>query len=113
MKKSWQIFWHVLFWVSIISFFLFIVHDNSKMTVQRMLVIFGLYGCINISLFYLNYLFFIPVFLNRKRYGMYAVAIALTIVAYGIGKYGIGVLFKEDVLMHMRDRKEVMIGFWD
>ncbi len=109
MKKTWQIFWHVLFWVSIISFFLFIVHDNSKMTVQRMLVIFGIYGCINISLFYLNYLFFIPVYLNKKRYSMYALAIVLTIALYGIGKYGIGLLFKEDVLMHM---KGVMIGFW-
>ena len=79
------------------------------MTTQRVLVLFGLYGGINISLFYLNYLFFISVFLNRKRYSMYALAIVLTIALYGIGKYGMGLLFKEDVLMRIKGE---MIGFW-
>lgn len=108
MKKSWHIFWHVFFWLSLISLFLLIVHNNTKMTMQRLLVIFVLYGFINISLFYINYLFFIPRFLNRKRYNMYAAGVLLTIVLYGFGKYGVGLLFKADVLMHMKGE---VIGF--
>jgi two-component system LytT family sensor kinase len=115
MKKIWQLIAHIVIWAGIIVFFLFIVHNNTKMPTERLLVIFVLYGAINISLFYLNYLFFIPQFLNRKRYGVYIAAIAITMVAYGIGKYGIGLIFKEDVLMHMRgpkDLKQEAIGFW-
>ncbi|MDB5031040.1 sensor histidine kinase [Mucilaginibacter sp.] len=107
MKKKWQIFWHILIWVSIISFFLFLIH-NDKMTRHRILVIFVVYGSINISLFYLNYLLFIPRLLNRKRYGMYAIAMVLTIIIYGVGKYGVGLMFKQDVLVHMK----VLVGFW-
>jgi len=72
------------------------------MSLHRTLVIFVLYGCINISLFYLNYLLFIPRFLNRKRYSLYALVIVLTLVFYGIGKYGVAVLFPADVLQRMK-----------
>lgn len=115
MKRGWQIFWHIFVWIGIIVFFLFIVHSNTKMTTERLLVIFVLYGSINISLFYVNYLLFIPRFLNRKQYGIYIIAIVITMVLYGIVKYGIGLIFKEDVLMHMRgpkDLKQEVIGFW-
>jgi two-component system LytT family sensor kinase len=116
MKKKWQIFLHAIVWISLITFFLFIVRDNAKMTLQRMMVIFVLYGSINISLFYINYLLFIPWFLNRKKYSIYILTVVLTIIAYGIGKYCIGILFEKDVLIHtvMVKGKEVqtVIGFW-
>ncbi|MCC8425318.1 sensor histidine kinase [Mucilaginibacter sp. UR6-11] len=85
------------------------------MSTQSMLVIIVLFGAINISLFYLNYLFFIPQFLNKKRYGAYIFIVIVTMVIYGVGKYGIGLLFKQDVLTHMagpNETKRVVIGFW-
>jgi two-component system LytT family sensor kinase len=115
MKRNWQIFWHIFIWIGIIAFFLFIVHSNTKMTTHRMLVIFVLYGSINISLFYINYLLFIPQFLNKKRYGLYITAIVITIIAYGVAKYGVGLFFKDDILMRSMGPKEtrhVLIGFW-
>jgi two-component system LytT family sensor kinase len=109
MKKSWQVFWHIFFWLNLISFFMYIAHDDTKMNVEEMLVVFLLYPAINISLFYLNFLVFIPDFLDRKRYGLYGVIIGITVVLYGLGKYGVGLIFKQDVLVHMNGD---VIGFW-
>jgi LytS/YehU family sensor histidine kinase len=102
MKKIWPVFWHIFVWVVLVAFFLFVVHNNTKMTLHRILVLFVLYGCINISLFYLNYLLFIPRFLNRKKYGLYALVIAVTLIIYGIDKYAFAVMFKADVLQRMK-----------
>jgi two-component system LytT family sensor kinase len=102
MKKGWLLFWHVFIWVSLTAFFLFIIHSNNKMTLHRILVIFVLYGFINISLFYLNYLLFIPRLLNRKRYAAYALVVVLAIIIYGLGKYGVALMFKADVLTRMK-----------
>lgn len=85
------------------------------MSTHTIVVNFVLFGLINITLFYLNYLVFIPRFLNRKRYGVYIATILITIIAYGLAKYSLALVFKEDVLMHakgMRDVKKEPIGFW-
>ena len=109
MKKGIQIFWHVIIWLSLMSFVLFVVRNNSRFTTQGLLVLFALYGLINISLFYLNYLILIPRFLNRKQYAVYAMAVLFAVIGYGLGKYGVGLIFPGDVLL--RNSKEI-IGFW-
>ncbi|MFD2874619.1 sensor histidine kinase [Mucilaginibacter ximonensis] len=106
MKKSWQIFWHVFVWVCIMSFFLVIINASNVISVRSMMINIVLFGVVNISLFYLNYLLFIPLFLNKKRYSVYALGIIITIVAYGLGKYGIAMFFKEDVLTHSKSMHE-------
>jgi sensor histidine kinase YesM len=98
MKKSWQVFWHIFFWLSLLLFFMFIVHNNSRMSINELLVIFIIYGVINISLFYLNFLIFIPQFLDKRKFKTFAIAIVVTIVAYGIGKYFVGLGFRQYVL---------------
>ena len=108
MKLRWQIFWHSFFWIAMVSFFLFIASVNTKLTIEDLLVIFVLYAVINISLFYLNFLVLIPRFLNKKQYGVYVVAILIAIVLYGLGKYGVALIFKQYVLE--RSKGEVM-GF--
>lgn len=108
MKLRWQIFWHTFFWVVIISLCLFIVRNDTKLSINDMLVIFLLYPLINISLFYVNFLLLIPQFLDKKRYGIYAISIVALIIVYGLGKYGIAVIFKHYVLMRMKGE---VIGF--
>jgi LytS/YehU family sensor histidine kinase len=108
MKLSWQIFWHTLFWVAMISFFLFIFHNNAKLSIDATIVVVVIYGGINIGLFYLNYLVFIPRFLNKKRYNIYAIAIVATVILFGFGKYGVALIFKQYVLMRMKGQ---VIGF--
>ncbi|WP_214071996.1 sensor histidine kinase [Mucilaginibacter sp. dw_454] len=115
MKKSWQIFWHVFVWVCIITFFLVIIQSSHVMPVKSMVVNIVLFGAINISIFYLNYLIFIPQFLNKKRFSVYIAAVVITIVVYGLAKYGVGSVFKEEVLMHTKGPNSIKtapLGFW-
>ncbi|HEY4322340.1 MAG TPA: sensor histidine kinase [Mucilaginibacter sp.] len=102
MKFRWQIFWHVFFWVVVITFCLAFARNNTKMSTNDLLVIFVLYGIINISLFYLNFIVLIPQFLDKKRYGIYAISIVFAVVFYGFVKYGGALIFKEYVLMRMK-----------
>lgn len=108
MKKSWQIFWHIFFWLSIISLFLFLAQDDTHLDNTGLFVVFLLYPAINIGLFYLNYLVYIPNFLNKKKYTAYAIVVAITIIIFGLGKYGIGLFFKPYVLIHMKQ----VLSFW-
>ncbi|MDB5131545.1 MAG: Histidine kinase [Mucilaginibacter sp.] len=108
MKQRWQIFWHAFFWVFILLFCLAIARNNSKLSINDLLVIIVLYGIINISLFYLNYLVMIPRFLDKKRYGLFTLSIAIAVVVYGLGKYGVGLVFKQYVLMRMKGH---VVGF--
>ncbi|RFZ81333.1 histidine kinase [Mucilaginibacter terrenus] len=110
MKKSWQIFWHVLFWVAMISFFMFIAHNNARMSMQTIVVLFAVFGLINIGIFYINYLVLMPRFLDNKKYKTYTLALVITVVVFGLAKYGVAFAFKHDVLMRMKDK--VVIGFW-
>jgi LytS/YehU family sensor histidine kinase len=99
MKKGWQIFWHTVFWVSMVSFFTIIAHNNSKISTTGLLVIFGLYGIVNIGLFYVNFLVFIPAYLNKKKYLKYNIAIFSFILILGLVKYGVALIFKQYVLV--------------
>jgi two-component system LytT family sensor kinase len=101
MKRSWQIFWHVFFWLSLISIFIYLAQDDTHFDYKGLFVVFILYPAINIGLFYLNYLVYIPKFLNEKKYAIYGTVIAITIVLFGLGKYGVGILYKPYVLIHM------------
>jgi two-component system LytT family sensor kinase len=112
MKLGWRIFWHILFWICAISFFVFIGHSNGKLSFQHVLIVWALYGLINISLFYLNFLLFIPLFLNKKRYYLYALIVIITIVIYGLGKYSVGLLFEKDVLVRFNGKVEQFIPYF-
>ena len=112
MKPRWQIFWHIFFWLAIISICLFIVRSNTKLGTEDMLVIFLLYPAINIGLFYINYLLLIPWFLDKKRYGLYALSVVAAIVLFGVGKYGVALIFKQFVLMHGKHELDFSSYFW-
>ena len=98
MKIRWQILLHVLFWVSVISFCVLVVRNNTKLSIDDLAVLFVLYGVINISLFYLNYIVLIPNFLDKKRYGIYAGSAVCALLFYGFVKYGFAFIFKHYIL---------------
>ncbi|MFD1256283.1 sensor histidine kinase [Mucilaginibacter terrae] len=100
MKRSWQIFWHSLFWIGTTSFFMYLAHNNAKIKMVDLLVTFVGYGIINIGLFYLNYLVFIPNYLNRNNYRKYGLIIITSIIVIGFLKYGLGWVFEEHILIH-------------
>jgi two-component system LytT family sensor kinase len=98
MKKRLQVLWHTLFWLVSISFLVFATLSETKLSTSDILVIFVVYSTINIGLFYLNYLVLIPLFLNKKRYGVYTIAVVITLLAFCVGKYGVALIFKSYVL---------------
>ncbi|MCQ6961437.1 sensor histidine kinase [Mucilaginibacter aquariorum] len=110
MKRSWQIFWHIIFWLGLIAFFASIARYSGKMTTEAVLVVFVLYGAINISVFYLNYSLLIPRFLDKKNYKLYAAGIVAAIIAFGLIKYGGGLVFKSYILVGLRKHEST---FWE
>lgn len=110
MKKGWQIFWHVVFWVAMIAFFMFMWYNNGRMGFKAALVLFVLYGSINIVLFYTNYLVLIPYYLDTKKYKTYALMVLIAIGLFGIIKLGVAILFKPYVLERMKGH---VVGYGD
>jgi two-component system LytT family sensor kinase len=101
MRKSWQIFWHILFWASVISFFVFIAHNGGKSSLQSLLILFLVFGIVNIGLFYLNYLVLIPQYLDKKKYKVYAAFVIGAIIVVGLSKYGMALIFKPITYVRM------------
>lgn len=99
MKRNWQIFWHAVFWVGITIFFIYLTHENSKISTEAIVIYFGVFNSINIGLFYLNYLYLIPRFLDKKQYRYYALALVCSIFAFALFKYGMANVFKSIVLI--------------
>jgi hypothetical protein len=109
MKKGWQIFFHIAFWTSITAYFTLVTHNNSKIGTEGLIVIFVLYGCLNVGLFYLNYLFLLPRYLDKKEYRSFTVALIISLIVLGLIKYGLALIFSKYVLIH--DNGRVVVGF--
>jgi two-component system LytT family sensor kinase len=108
MKRIWQIIWHIVFWVSIISYLIYVSRD-SKISMLSLTIIFVGFGTINIGLFYLNFLYFIPKFLDRKLYKFYTLALAISIIVFTLGKYGLTISCKSLIEAHNNGK---MPSFW-
>ncbi len=69
-------------------------HSNSKLSLASLSAIIVAFGCVNIGLFYLNFLYLIPRFLNKKKYRFYTLTLIGCIVVFALGKYGLTILFQ-------------------
>jgi two-component system LytT family sensor kinase len=99
MKQRWQIFWHAFFWVLLTAFILYVINSNTKLSTVEVIV-FALLFVIDISLFYINYLILMPVFLDKKKYGLFVASLVGVLIFYGLAKYGVALIFKQQVLVH-------------
>ncbi len=91
---------HCIFW-GIIGVILLaeVIFGTSKHTEKDYLITYVVYGMINISIFYINYIFLIPGLIKkRKRYILYMVAFILLIGVSAFAKVTIAVLYPDDVL---------------
>lgn len=102
MKKIRAIHWHIIIWTVLILLYIFIIPSFGQLSLRRILIDYVLYGVINISLFYLNYLVLIPKLLNKKKYGLYFLTIVGAIVAYVLLKYGLNEFLKELIPARVR-----------
>ncbi|MBM3400943.1 MAG: histidine kinase [Bacteroidetes bacterium] len=109
MSKSSRVLFHVFVWIAIILLFMFLV-GNGKLEYKTVVVIVY-FGLINIVIFYANYLFILPTFLNRKKYGWCAlIMIALVLISSFI-KCGLAYYYYD--LIIIRDPGKYVMTFWD
>lgn len=108
MKKSrGPLILHSFFWVIILIIAVFLmVSGNSEVTIKRQLISFGIFGVLNVSVFYINYIFLIPEFIKkRKKYLFYVISFFLIIGASSLVKTVIAVLNPVDMLGYKADGK--------
>jgi len=113
MKKGWKIFWHALVWISCTAGLVFLAHSSDLIPLKTLLVAFGVFGVVNIALFYINYLILIPRFLNNnKRYALYFTGVAVSLIGIGLIKYCVAAQFWTILHPHiknMKSDKEVLV----
>lgn len=118
MRRKILIAGHLVFWALVLSFFVYILGPNAsralKMTNPEVYVLvhFGLYGLINISIFYVNLFVLIPLTVDKKKYIWYVFAVLLTIGVYGLLKYLVAVNFKYYYLTVGPTQREIPAEFW-
>ncbi|WP_412467059.1 sensor histidine kinase [Pedobacter sp. KLB.chiD] len=91
---------HAIFWTIIVMMIVGVgIFDNSVHTVKDYFISYIVYGIINISIFYINYIFLIPELIKkRKKYFIYVLVFLLLIAVSVVAKTAIAVLYPDDVL---------------
>lgn len=74
-------------------------------------MIFVVYGLINIGLFYVNFLLFIPWYLNQKKYLRYNITILIFMLVLGFIKYGVALIFKDYILIRNKGNLHEVTSF--
>nr|WP_199076166.1 sensor histidine kinase [Pedobacter sp. ASV19] len=103
MKNRGSFLIHFIFWLIVIIICgLAIASNERRLSPHEIMVHFGYYGLINISIFYINYTLLIPQLVqDRKRYGMYVFSMLLLIVFMCILKTMIAVLNSDVILAYL------------
>ncbi|UKT63861.1 sensor histidine kinase [Pedobacter mucosus] len=115
MKKSkGPLILHSLYWVVILFIILLGLFTGSeKHTLRYYAISFGLFGVINVSLFYINYIILIPQFIKRKKkYVLYVVCFIILIAASALLKTVVAVLYPKELMEYTMDlqRKPIPVN---
>ncbi|MGV3705886.1 MAG: sensor histidine kinase [Arcticibacter sp.] len=101
---------HVALWALILVLFIYIGSRSGNLA--NAIVIFLYFGLINIAVFYINYLYILPNYLNSRRYIGCALSIILLIVSAAMVKYVLASSFREIVLVRGPNR-DYYVSFWE
>ncbi|MCX2573404.1 sensor histidine kinase [Pedobacter sandarakinus] len=108
MKKSkGPLILHSIFWGLILMFIIIIVMlQNGVVTLKDYVLSFGVFGIINVSIFYINYIFLIPSLIKkRKKYWLYMLSFFALIAIAALLKTTIAVLNPTELLHYTMDGK--------
>lgn len=102
MKNKSAVIVNLIFWLLILTLLTVgILNSSAQPTWFEIAVEIGLYGIINVSLFYINYLILIPNVIQRKQsLWLYVLLIIGLICGTVVIKLGIAVLYPEIILEH-------------
>lgn len=103
MKSKGAIIVHAVFWLLILLLIVVgVTNSGAKLTKYELMVEFGYYGIINISIFYINYTLLIPLLVKeQKRYWIYIASIVLLIVGMAFVKTVLASLNRDIILTHV------------
>jgi two-component system LytT family sensor kinase len=105
MKSKGVLVVHLLFW-SVIGLILLleIMNFKGERTISNIAVRYGYSAMINISIFYINYTLLIPLLVKeKKRYGLYVVAIIILIIMMSLIKIALASLHSTDIFGYITD----------
>ncbi len=96
-----------IFWVMILMFAAFLSYfDKDKHTTKYFIFEYGIFGLLNVSVFYINYMFLIPEFIKKnKKYWWYMFSFIFLMFITSAIKTVIAVLNPDDLLQITRDGK--------
>ncbi|MES2417914.1 MAG: sensor histidine kinase [Bacteroidota bacterium] len=110
MKSKGALIVNLLFWLFIVAMItLGVINSTHKPTLFELLVEYGYYGIINVSLFYINSLILIPDIIKRRQKSWLYVFLLLGLIAVAvIIKLGIAVIYPEIILEHGQSKRKVV-----
>lgn len=96
-----------IFWVIIILFATLVAYvDKGSHSIKYYLLTFGLFGLLNVSIFYINYIFLIPEFIKKKnKYWLYIFSFLFLMLASTAVKVVVAVLNPDELLNFVRQKK--------
>lgn len=109
MKSKGAIILHSIFWAIMLAFIVVdIIVSKEKHTLNDYLLSDGLFGILNLSIFYINYIFLIPELIQkRKKYWWYILAFVFLLVASAGVKTIVAALYPDDILKSIDNRGKV------
>lgn len=110
MNKPRTVFLHAIIWLSILLLFVGIGSRGGKL--EEAVVIFVYFGLLNIAIFYINYLYILPKYLNSRRYLGCALSIIFLILFSGFIKYTLASFFSS-VVLKRGPQHQITITFWE
>jgi len=105
MKSRGPFIAHLLFWLLIgLVLFLEIMNFKGERTIFNLAVNYGYSALANISIFYINYTLLIPLLVKeKKKYGLYVVAIVIVIVLMSLIKMALASLHTTTLFSYIAD----------
>lgn len=111
IKSKGALIVNLLFWLAVCSILgLGIYNSSHKLSWFEIVVEFGFYGVINVSLFFINSLILIPdVIKKRQKSWLYLCFIIGLIVVTVMFKFGIAVMYSDIILEHTSRSGELFV----
>ncbi|WP_040299413.1 sensor histidine kinase, partial [Arcticibacter svalbardensis] len=110
MNKLRTAFLHICVWLAILLLFIYVSSRNGA--VKDSIVIFLYFGLVNIAIFYINYLYILPNYLNSRRYLGCTVSIILLVLFTACFKYAIASIFS-DIILVQGHNQDYYVNFWE
>jgi len=115
-KSKAPIILNGIFWGFILLFIVVNTYlDEERASIKDYLITYGAFGILNVSIFYINYIFLIPEFIKKKnKYWWYMFSFIFLMIASSAIKIVVGVLNPKEMLYigHGADKHEISVNFY-